>query len=56
MKKAKIEGKLSLKKEVVAKLNELQMNDIKGGAGPTKGCGPQTASVCVTVCNSTPCC
>jgi natural product precursor len=56
MKKVKIEGKLSLKKEVVAKLNELQMNNIKGGAPNTVTCGPPTASVCLSVCNSRPCC
>lgn len=57
MKKVKIEGKLSLKKEIVAKLNESLMNTIKGGGrGPdTKPC-PPTASVCLTVCNSNPCC
>jgi natural product precursor len=56
MKKAKIEGKLSLKKEVVAKLNESQMNIIKGGGPDTKGCPPPTASICASVCHSNPCC
>lgn len=32
MKKAKFEGKLSLKKETVARLNDSQMNDVKGGS------------------------
>jgi natural product precursor len=32
MKKAKFEGKLSLRKETVARLNDSQMNDVKGGS------------------------
>jgi natural product precursor len=32
MKKAKFEGKLSLKKETVARLNDAQMNEVKGGS------------------------
>ena len=32
MKKAKFEGKLSLRKETVARLNDAQMNDVKGGS------------------------
>ena len=32
MKKVKFEGKLSLNKETIAKLNDDQMNMIKGGA------------------------
>ena len=32
MKKVKFEGKLSLNKETIAKLNDEQMNVIKGGA------------------------
>lgn len=31
MKKVKFEGKLSLNKETISKLNENQMNQIKGG-------------------------
>lgn len=32
MKKTKFQGKLSLKKETVARLNDAQMNDVKGGS------------------------
>ena len=32
MKKIKLGGKLSLNKETIAKLNDEQMNDVKGGA------------------------
>ena len=32
MKKIKFEGKLNLNKEVVSRLNDNQMNDMKGGA------------------------
>jgi hypothetical protein len=32
MKKAKFEGKLSLRKETVARLNDAQMNEVKGGS------------------------
>jgi natural product precursor len=32
MKKPKFEGKLSLKKETVARLNDAQMNEVKGGS------------------------
>lgn len=32
MKKSKFEGKLSLKKETVARLNDAQMNEVKGGS------------------------
>lgn len=35
MKKVKITGKLSLNKETIAKLNEDQMNRIKGGLTET---------------------
>jgi natural product precursor len=31
MKKIKLNGKLSLNKETIAKLNDKQMNDVKGG-------------------------
>lgn len=33
MKKIKLNGKLSLNKETIAKLNDEQMNSVKGGAG-----------------------
>lgn len=32
MKKAKLEGKLSLNKETVSRLNDAQMNGLKGGS------------------------
>ena len=32
MKKAKFEGKLSLNKETVSRLNDMQMNGVKGGS------------------------
>jgi natural product precursor len=32
MKKIKLNGKLSLNKETIARLNDDQMNDVKGGA------------------------
>lgn len=32
MKKIKFQGKLSLNKETVARLNDAQMNEVKGGA------------------------
>jgi molybdenum cofactor biosynthesis enzyme len=32
MKKAKFEGKLSLNKETVSRLNDFQMNGVKGGS------------------------
>lgn len=32
MKKTKFQGKLNLKKETVARLNDLQMNEVKGGS------------------------
>jgi ASC-1-like (ASCH) protein len=32
MKKSKFEGKLGLKKETVARLNDAQMNEVKGGS------------------------
>jgi natural product precursor len=32
MKKAKFEGKLSLNKETVSRLNDVQMNGLKGGS------------------------
>jgi natural product precursor len=32
MKKTKFEGKLSLRKETVARLNDAQMNSVKGGS------------------------
>lgn len=33
MKKIKLDGKLSLNKETIAKLNDNQMNNIQGGQG-----------------------
>ena len=45
MKKVNLTGKLSLRKETVAKLNDEQMNFLKGGGGPT--------TVTVTVSNAT---
>lgn len=39
MKKVKFEGKLSLKKEAIAKLNNDQLSQVNGGAGFwTTGC------------------
>lgn len=38
MKKIKIEKKLSLSKETIAKLNEIQMNNVLGGAPVTAPC------------------
>jgi natural product precursor len=32
MKKTKFQGKLSLKKETVARLNDMQMSEVKGGS------------------------
>jgi natural product precursor len=53
MKKIKFESKLSLKKETVARLNEAQMGQLKGGAwftlyhcNKTNNCGTAT---CPTV-------
>jgi hypothetical protein len=48
MKKIKLKNKLSLNKETVAKLNDDQMNDVKGGlmsitfhcTHSLTGCGP----------------
>ncbi len=37
MKKIKLNGKLSLNKETIAKLNDNQMSDVKGGATDTCG-------------------
>lgn len=36
MKKIEIKGKLSLNKKVIAKLNNFQMAQIKGGLEPTR--------------------
>ena len=33
MKKVKLNGRLSLNKETIAKLNDNQMNDVRGGKG-----------------------
>ena len=41
MKKIKLNGKLSLNKETIAKLNDDQLNDVVGGARraePSNGC------------------
>jgi hypothetical protein len=35
MKKMRLEGKLSLNKETVAKLNKLEMTEVKGGYWPS---------------------
>ena len=48
MKKIKFEGKLSLNKETVSKLNQDHMNSIKGGAYGTilttlANCAPKTS-------------
>jgi natural product precursor len=51
MKKIRIEKKLLLKKEKIAKLNEIQMNNVVGGALVTAMCATnQTVrySNCVT--------
>ena len=37
MKKVKFTGKLSLNKETIAKLNDEQMNAVKGGAAEAAG-------------------
>jgi natural product precursor len=39
MKKVNLTGKLSLKKETIAKLNNEQMNVVKGGRPNTNTCG-----------------
>jgi len=45
MKKIKLDGKLKLNKETIAKLNDDQMNEVKGGAGTSiYGCPSNTAS------------
>ena len=45
MKKVNVNGKLSFKKETIAKLNEEQMNFVKGGIGASTDCSAQCASV-----------
>lgn len=50
MKKIKIEKKLFLKKEKIASLNEMQMNELMGGGTNTCGCPPPNTyqqTVCV---------
>jgi predicted metal-binding protein len=38
MKKVNLKNKLSLNKETVANLNNIQMNEVNGGQVPTKTC------------------
>lgn len=60
MKKVKFEGRLSLNKETVSKLNEKQMSSVKGGwthitlgtcgcIPPTSGCPDPVTKVCATI-------
>jgi natural product precursor len=49
MKKIKFEKKLSLKKEKIASLNEMQMNEVKGGETNSVGC-PTTVTRQQSVC------
>jgi natural product precursor len=55
MKKIKFESKLSLKKETVARLNEAQMGQLKGGAWLTlyhcQGSNHCGTATCPTVAN-----
>ncbi len=47
MKKMKLNGKLSLNKETIAKLNDDQMNGVKGGIGGTRLlCFVSKANIC----------
>lgn len=49
MKKVKFEGKLSLNKETISKLNETQMGNVKGGATDSQGsycCGYTRSDYC----------
>lgn len=49
MKKIKFEKKLSLKKEKIASLNEMQMKEVMGGVTNSYGC-PTTVTLQQSVC------
>jgi len=51
MKKVKLNSKLSLKKETIAKLNDQQMNVIRGGDTMVSVC--QTWCGCTSTCDLT---
>jgi natural product precursor len=53
MKKVKFEGKLNLNKKTVAKLNESQMRQIKGGECTDAGTG--CTGTCLTDCAQPSC-
>jgi len=57
MKKVKLTGKLSLKKETIAKLNGEQMNTVKGGtlAGCTYTCGNKCVDYTARATNCAAC-
>jgi hypothetical protein len=46
MKKVKFNGKLSLNKETIANLNNDNLENIKGGAGPTGSCSCDCTKTC----------
>jgi len=52
MKKVNLNGKLSLKKETIAKLNNEQMNVVKGGHTGVFSCDP-TCNGCTSTCDHT---
>lgn len=54
MKKIKLDGKLSLNKETIAKLNDEQMNGVKGGLLSIWSCVNGGSRCCPDPGNSTP--
>ena len=54
MKKVKFDGKLSLNKETIAKLNDDQMNAVQGGATVDFTCrGDSCGATCAGCCSYT---
>jgi len=54
MKKVKFNGKLSLNKETIAKLNDSQMKSVNGGATVNTLCGQITCGCSGTMLTNTP--